>query len=44
MKGGRLSNKDPLKKMKVKCGVDNIYNKVIDEFTQKKRRIELIYK
>ena len=36
-------NKDLLKKMKLECGDDTFYNKVIGEFV-KKKRIELIYK
>ena len=30
--------------MKVESGADTFYNKAIDEFDKKKRRIELIYK
>ena len=36
-------NKDLLE-MKVERGADIFYNKEIDKFAQKKRRIELIYK
>ena len=30
--------------MKVKCGADTFYDKVIDEFAKKKWKIKLIYK
>ena len=33
-----------LKTMKIELGGDTFYNKVIDKFTKKKRRIELVYK
>ena len=40
----QLSNKDLLKKMKTEQSADTFYNKVINEFAKKKRRIDLIYK
>ena len=37
-------NKDLLEKMEVERVDDSFYNKIINEFAKKKRRIELIYK
>ena len=37
-------NKDLLKKMKIEPDVYTFYNRLINEFAQKKQRIKLIYK
>ena len=37
-------NKDLFKKMKVECGADTFYNKVINEFAKNKWMIRSIYK